>query len=68
MLARLLVALASSALHFRSTFWPSNTAHDQLSYFEALHTAAGVFGSASDIVLLARGAVYGQMLGTEHEN
>ena len=40
---------------------------DQLTYFETLYTAAGVFGSASNIVLLARGAVYGQMLGIEHE-
>jgi autotransporter passenger strand-loop-strand repeat protein len=41
---------------------------DQLNFFEGLYTAAGVFGSASNIDLLARGAVYGQMLGIEHEN
>lgn len=40
---------------------------DQLTSFEALYTAAGVFGVASNIDLLARGAIYGQMLGTEHE-
>ena len=36
---------------------------DQLTYFEAQYTAAGVFGGASNIDLLARGAIYGQMLG-----
>jgi autotransporter passenger strand-loop-strand repeat protein len=41
---------------------------DQLNYFEALYTAAGVFGSQSNIDLLARGAVYGQMLGIEQES
>jgi autotransporter passenger strand-loop-strand repeat protein len=41
---------------------------DQLNFFEGLYTAAGVFGSASNIDLLARGAVYGQMLGVEHES
>jgi hypothetical protein len=41
---------------------------DQLDSFEALYTAAGTFGSASNIDLLARGAVYGQMLGIEHES
>jgi hypothetical protein len=40
---------------------------DQLNYLEALYTAAGTFGSASNIDLLARGAVYGQMLGIEQE-
>jgi hypothetical protein len=40
---------------------------DQLNSFEALYSAAGVFGSPSNIDLLARGAVYGQMLGVEHE-
>ena len=39
---------------------------DQLNYFETLYTAARVFGSTSNIDLLARGAIYGQMLG--HEN
>jgi hypothetical protein len=38
---------------------------DQVNYFEALYTAAGVFGSASNIELLARGAIFGQMLGIE---
>ena len=41
---------------------------DQLNSFEALYTAAGTFGSASNIDLLARGAIYGQMLGIEHES
>jgi autotransporter passenger strand-loop-strand repeat protein len=36
---------------------------DQLSFVEGLYTAAGMFGSPSNIDLLARGAVYGQMLG-----
>lgn len=39
---------------------------DQLNYYEGIYTAAGVFGDASNIDLLARGAVYGQMLGFEH--
>jgi hypothetical protein len=39
---------------------------DQLGSFEALYAAAGVFGSPSNIDLLARGAIYGQMLGIEH--
>ena len=41
---------------------------DQLDSFEALYSAAGTFGSASNIDLLARGAIYGQMLGVEHES
>ncbi len=41
---------------------------DQLNSFETLYTAAGTFGSASNIDLLARGAIYGQMLGIEHES
>ena len=40
---------------------------DQLAYFEKLYTDAGMFGSASNIDLLARGAIYGQMLGIQHE-
>ena len=39
----------------------------QLNVFEDLYTAAGVFGNSSNIDLLARGAVYGQMLGMEQE-
>ena len=39
----------------------------QLNFLENLYAAAGVFGSASNIDLLARGAVYGQMLGIAHE-
>ena len=41
---------------------------DQLDSFETLYTAAGTFGSASNIDLLARGAIYGQMLAIEHES
>ncbi len=41
---------------------------DQLNYSETLYTAASTFGSSSNIDLLARGAVYGQMLGIEHES
>ena len=40
---------------------------DQLNSFEALYTAAGASASPSNIDLLARGAVYGQMLGIEQE-
>ena len=40
---------------------------DQLAYFEKLYVDAGMFGSASNIDLLARGAIYGQMLGIQHE-
>jgi hypothetical protein len=39
----------------------------QLHFFENLYTSAGVYGDASNVDLLARGAVYGQMLGVEHE-
>ena len=39
---------------------------DQLNYFENLYTAAGIFGSTSNIDLLARGAIYGQMLEIAH--
>jgi hypothetical protein len=39
----------------------------QLSFFENLYTAAGVVGNANNIDLLARGAIYGQMLGVEAE-
>jgi len=40
---------------------------DQLQYFEGLYTTAGTFFSATEIDLLARGAIYGQMLGVEAE-
>ena len=40
---------------------------DQLNFFEDLYTAAGVFGSPANVDLLARGAIYGQMLGMEAE-
>jgi probable HAF family extracellular repeat protein len=51
---------------------PGNSAQaqhfvDQLNFVEGLYTAAGVFGSAANIDLLARGAIYGQMLGIEAE-
>lgn len=40
---------------------------DQLSFFEALFTASGGFGTPANIDLLARGAIYGQMLGVQSE-
>src|ERR1044071_2978569 len=40
---------------------------DQLNHFEGLYSTAGVFGNANNVDLLARGAVYGQMLGIEQE-
>jgi probable HAF family extracellular repeat protein len=40
---------------------------DQLNFFEALYTASGSFGSAANVDLLARGAIYGQMLGVQAE-
>lgn len=39
----------------------------QLNFLETLYTSAGVFGDTANIDLLARGGVYGQMLGIEHE-
>ena len=47
---------------------PAQVQHfvDQLNFFETLYTTAGGFGNASNIDLLARGAIYGQMLGIEH--
>src|SRR5262249_42472503 len=39
---------------------------EQLAHFESLYVDAG-FGNASNIELLARGAIYGQMLGIQHE-
>ena len=39
----------------------------QLQFFESLYTAAGTFGNPGNIDLLARGAIYGQMLGVEAE-
>ena len=42
---------------------------DQLNFFDKIYTASGTFGTnASEIDLLARGAVYGQMLGVKAEN
>ena len=40
---------------------------DQLSFLETIYTASGSFGSATNVDLIARGAVYGQMLGAEAE-
>ena len=40
---------------------------NQLAYFENLYSDAGVFGNASNIDLLAKGSIYGQMLGVQHE-
>jgi hypothetical protein len=42
---------------------------DQVKFFESIYTASGAFGTdANRIDLLARGAVYGQMLGVKAEN
>ena len=42
---------------------------DQINFFKSLYTASGAYGSdASQIDLLARGAIYGQMLGVKAEN
>ena len=40
---------------------------EELTFFENVYTAAGGFGSQSNIDLLARGAVYGQMLDMQYE-
>jgi beta-glucanase (GH16 family) len=40
---------------------------DQLKFFEGIYTASGAFGSAENVDLLARGAIYGQMLGIHAE-
>ena len=40
---------------------------DQLNYLEAIYTASGAYGSADNVDLLARGAIYGQMLGIQAE-
>jgi probable HAF family extracellular repeat protein len=40
---------------------------DQLSFFETLYSASGAFGTPANIDLLARGAIYGQMLGVQSE-
>jgi hypothetical protein len=39
----------------------------QVNYFKAIYTAAGVYGNANNIDLLARGAAYGQVLGIHAE-
>jgi phosphodiesterase/alkaline phosphatase D-like protein len=39
----------------------------QLNFFEGLYAAAGLFNSPANIDLLARGAIYGQMLGIQAE-
>jgi hypothetical protein len=42
---------------------------NQINYFKSIYTASGDFGADSGrIDLLARGAVYGQMLGVENES
>jgi len=40
---------------------------DQLSFLESIYTASGSFRSPTNVDLIARGAVYGQMLGAEAE-
>jgi hypothetical protein len=39
----------------------------QVEYFESIYADSGAYGSAERIELLARGAVYGQMLGISAE-
>jgi probable HAF family extracellular repeat protein len=48
---------------------PAQVQHfaDQLNFLEAVYTASGSFGSSTNVELIARGAVYGQMLGIEAE-
>ncbi len=48
---------------------PAQVQHfvEQMQFFDGLYTTAGTFGSATEIDLLARGAIYGQMLGAEAE-
>jgi len=42
---------------------------DQLNFYEKIYTASGAFGTdANRIDLLARGAIFGQMLGVNAEN
>jgi len=40
---------------------------DQFNFLEGLYTASGVFGSPANVDLLARGGIYGQMLGVHAE-
>ena len=40
---------------------------DQLHFYESIYTASHAFGDANHIDLLARGAIYGQMLGVKAE-
>jgi hypothetical protein len=48
---------------------PAQVQHfvDQLNFLESIYTASGSFGSPTNVDLIARGAVYGQMLGIEAE-
>src|SRR5262249_2650881 len=41
---------------------------NQLKFLEGIYAASGAFGIIDNIALLARGAVYGQMLGVQREN
>jgi probable HAF family extracellular repeat protein len=54
---------------FGNSGTPAQVQHfvDQLNFLEALYTASGSFGSPTNVDLIARGAVYGQMLGVEAE-
>jgi hypothetical protein len=40
---------------------------DQLSFLESIYTASGSFGSPTNVDLIARGAVYGQMLASPRQ-
>src|SRR5262249_36164858 len=41
---------------------------DQLHFYESIYTASHAFGDANHIDLLARGAIYGQMIGVKAES
>jgi hypothetical protein len=42
---------------------------DQLNFYKSIYTASGAYGTnANEIDLLARGAIYGQMIGVKAEN
>jgi hypothetical protein len=41
---------------------------DQLNFYKSIYTASGAFGDANQIDLLARGAIYGQMIGVKAES
>ena len=50
---------------FGSAGMPAQIQHfvDQINFFKSIYTSSGAFGDSNHIDLVARGAVYGQMLG-----